>query len=288
MTENKPVIFIRHKLTCTDEILTDFWNKRLIALHYDDIESFDPMKYREDIRSKVTKAFNVFKECQEKGAIVAAVYSKINKKSILIGEIEKNTKIEFPKYDYQNKKLIFKTMQLCNAREIKYIDHPVLMATQPPFKAITHWTRIEEIVRHFYLNKELPDKVQSLSYGQLEVLCYEYLKRKNLIDSLLMPIGRNLLFVDIVGFNSNGNRISAQVTFADNKQKVRMKLKNLKESIHKTDKETELIFFAPQTEYIESIRSEFENIEIINIEDVYNFLKSDKTGMILIDSMLNR
>ena len=260
----------------------------MIAIHYENKESINPLDYSEEVRDKVTIALNIMKECQEKGAIIAAVYSIINKNKIIIGEIEKGTEINFTRYDHTDEDLIFKTMQLKNAREINYIDFPILMATHPRQSTIVHWRKIENVIRNIFQNNQLPDDVYSFSPGQLEIICYEYLKQKNLIYSLLMPIGRNLLYIDIVGINEKGQRIFAQVTYADNKQKVEEKLVKLKESIPETDKNTKLLFFAPPSDHIDSIKDDFENIEIIGIENVYDYLKSDENGKLMIDMMLNR
>jgi len=38
-------IFVRHNLSHTPKMLQTLWDRRLIALHYDDITSTDPKDY---------------------------------------------------------------------------------------------------------------------------------------------------------------------------------------------------------------------------------------------------
>ena len=291
MTENKPIFFVRHLFSSTDETLVDLWNRRKIAIHYDDVPSLEPKDYSKKNQKAATEMLNNFKECRDKGAIVVAIFRKINRNTVLLGEIEKGTKIEFPEYPYKNKKSILKTMQMKNVREYHFIKFPILSAALPRQGTMKHIRQAERIIRHLFENKQLPDTVYSLSPEQLEVLCYEYLKRRGKIESLLLPIGRNLIDVDIIGLNKDGNKISAQVTFAKEKAKVLDKFERLIDSIPKGDTNTELLFFAPENEYIDSIKYKYKNIDdenFVNIEDVYDYLKSDESGKLLIDTMLGR
>ncbi|MHA1185382.1 MAG: hypothetical protein ACTSSK_00690 [Candidatus Heimdallarchaeota archaeon] len=288
MTELKPVIFIRHILDSTEEILADFWNKRKIAIHYENLKSIDPKDYTKSNQNGVTKALNMFKECKEKGAIVVAIYRKFRRNTLLLGEIEKGTEIKFDEYDFNDEKVIFKTLQMKNVKELHFINYPILGAVLPRQGTITHIIQAEKVIRHLFHNDQLADTVYSLSPEQLEVICYEYLKRKEMIESLLLPIGRNLIDVDIIGINKVGNKISAQVTFAKDKVKVIDKFERLVDSIPKTDIKTKLLFFAPENKHINSIKEKYDNIEVVNIEDVFDFLKADKSGIILINNMLNR
>ncbi len=193
MTETKPVIFIRHKLSNRYDILTYLWDNRKIGIHYENVKSIDPKDYSESIQRGVKPALNRFKECREKGAIIVAVYRQLHRNKLLLGEIEEGTKIEYEELEYKNEKLIFKTMQLKNVEELHYIKYPILGAIQPRGSTIVNLRKYGKVIRQLFNEKELPDTVYSLAPEQLEVLCYEFLKRKDMIESLLLPIGRNHL-----------------------------------------------------------------------------------------------
>ena len=83
-----------------------------------------------------------------------------------------------------------------------------------------NWDKYRDVVEAAYESKALPAQVRSLSDGQLEVLCFEYLRDTGEFAYLLLPIGRTLAHVDVLGVNSQGDRVAAQVTFATDSQEL--------------------------------------------------------------------
>ncbi len=181
--------FIRHKLHCSKMILRDLWSKRLIAIHYDNIPSASYLDYEGPGRSAIRR---LSVACR--GALVGATYPIIEPSRILVGEIPKGSKIEVAIYG----DLIYKTVQLVNVLEVSYRDYPLLAAIQPR-GTITRWPSAEILVGAILGKGYVPWNVRSLDPSQLEILCYEFLRMKNLLLVLLLPIGRTLMDIDILG-----------------------------------------------------------------------------------------
>lgn len=248
-------IFIRHKLTSTPEILKEWWDKRIVALHYEDIPSTDP----EDYKSQGKKALRrLWKYCAT-GAIVGATYRDLKPSEMLIGEILPGSAVKITQYD----NLIYKTVQLENVQEISYRDFPLLSAIQPQ-GAITGWPSAQTYLEAILGKNPIPWSVHSLHPAQLEIICYEFLKMQGVIKALLMPIGRTLRDVDIYGLGENGKGVVAQVTHNTNRREIAQKIELLREFY---SEDSVLIFFGP-----EAARVELDQIKYISIEKVFDTL----------------
>lgn len=264
------VYFIRHKMGLPEnektlkKTLEKMWDAHVIAMDYESTTSVNPTGY-----SKAgEKALSLFKKFSAEGAIVAADYSIYDPTKMLIGIVEKGTHI-IEEFDGDKN---YKTMKLKDIREVKYLDYPVLSALRPRLTTITKWPSAKKQVKAALFEKPLDDEVTSLSPSQLEVICYEYLKHIGLIDSLLLPIGRTLPDIDIIGLDKSNNKVIAQVTFND--FNVKAKIDCLK--VHKSQ-DVNLYFFGfgkTKTPVSDT------NIRYIDIEDVYDYLKKYKRGML--------
>lgn len=269
-------VFVRHKMKSKPEILNELWSKRLIAVHFRDERSTDPQNYGSAGKKALTKLWGY---C-ESGAIVGADFREreIHDKDMLVGEIEPGSKIE-PK-EFGN--YIYKVVQLKNCREISYLEYPLLEAIQPRQVTISNWPSAKKYLESIFKNKKPPFEVQSLAPSQLEVICYEYLRMKGILEVLLLPIGRNLKDVDIVGINSKGEKIFAQVTHTYNSKEILKKIGRLK---HYESEGSHLIFFAPESQ----IQQNANNVKYISIEDVFESSTSNRNSVHhkMICSMLN-
>jgi len=268
--ENMNTVFIRHNFgqDCIISI-TKFWKKRIIAIHFNNIKSTNPNDYECAGRKALNK---LWKYCDE-GALVAATYRIITKSEIIIGEIKKGSIIKV--IEDQNQK--YKTVKLVNARIISLLDYPLLSAIQPRQTTLTNWKSAENLLNSIYFNKKKDLDVDSLNPSQLEVICYEYLKKKNILKSILLPIGRGLPDVDIFGFNNCFVKILAQVTHAKDKDAIKTKLEALKAYKRRNVK---LFFFCPYDAMIKD-----PVVNIIAIENVYDELSKDKYYGKYIDKM---
>jgi hypothetical protein len=259
-------VFIRHNPTTTDEILKDLWERCLIAIHYKNTTSINPDDYEGQGRYAIKRLLGY---C-ETGAVVGATFKKIKPNQILVGLIASGTQIIGT--DEYGPEYVYKTVQLVNTKVISYIDYPLLAAIQPRGATITGWPSGEKCLQSIMSQEAMEPEVDSLAPGQLEVLCYEYLRSMGIIKALLLPIGRTLLHVDIYGIDEDGNNVIAQVTHGRKQSDVDRKLKILKEY---TGRKANFIFFGPVR-----FRREIAEIKYISIEEVFSTLHSGEAGTI--------
>lgn len=243
-TKFKRIGFIRHYLTCTAEILEELYQKRIIAIHYDNIPSLDSNEYKESSGAKTS--FTRLEEFCQDGALIAADYQLIHPGKLIIGLIKKKSSIISIKMKYNSGSTIlseqtshserlekksgyfwYKTIQLIDTKIVNFWDYPVLKAILPPFQSVCNWNNAKKILPSLYLFDKLNWDVFSLSDSQLEILCYEYLLSESLLEALLLPIGRSLPEVDIVGFKLQHETIFAQVTFETSPKKIKSKIDKL-------------------------------------------------------------
>lgn len=269
-------LFIRHNMKrCTPEILNELWSKRQIGVHFGDNWSTKP----EDYDSAGKKALSrLWKYC-ESGAIVGADFKSIRPTSMLVGEIEPKSKVEPKKFgDY-----IYKIVQLKNTEEISYQDYLLLAAIQPRQTTITGWPSAQKYLESILGKEKIPWDVKSLHPSQLEVICYEYLRREKILYVLLMPIGRTLQDIDIFGINGQGKCVLAQVTNSTDPVKISEKIKKLESY---KSKGFILIFFGPESQEINN----YKDVEYISIEKVFYMLTLDLKSVYyeMIHKMLRR
>jgi len=163
---------------------------------------------------------------------------------------------------------IYKVVALRKARELSFVSNPLLAAIQPQQGTIMRWRMAEESVKAIFYRHPLPWNVHSLHPGQLEVMCYEFLRRRGIIHALLLPIGRSLLNVDVVGIDRRGRTILAQVTQAPDGAQVGEKLARLRS--YKGSR-ARLFFFGPQRLTIED-----RSVRYIALERVFAWLAHDE------------
>lgn len=201
------VLFIRHLIRCTTQTLQSMYDRRYFVLDYQPFGP-DPALYSETSAVNAIKRLNAF--CKS-GGWIAADYKDLRNGKILVGKVLPNTKVEM--LDYENYKG-YKGVLIVDAKEISLMDYPVLQSLMPRLGGIlTDYSKAKTALIAAYTDQPLPTAVYSLSTEQLETLCYEYMRINGLIDHLLLPIGRTLRDVDIIGIDSEGNTIAAQVTF---------------------------------------------------------------------------
>lgn len=252
-------IFIRHKLGSTPAILEDLWSKRRIAVRYANIRSANPDDYENPGRNALKR---LWKYC-DSSAIVGATFRKIRPTQMVVGVIEKGSRVEWT--DEYGDDFIYKVVQLKNTQVISYYDYPLLAAIQPRLATVTGWPSAQKYLQAILDNERIPLDVKSLAPSQLEVICYEFLRMKGTIKALLLPIGRALPDVDIYGVGNEGE-IIAQVTHSTNHAKVKSKLNQLREY---ESTSTNLIFFGP-----EHCRIDDSAVQYIAIEEVFDSLFS--------------
>jgi hypothetical protein len=261
-------IFIRHNIGSTPDVIKQLWEGKYIALHYENKCDTNPSAYTEKAAQNSIK--RLIKHSKN-GAYVGAVYKGNEyKDKILIGQISKGTQIQgkiFKDTNAPEKKFHYKVVKLINTQEVSIIDYPVLASIQPRRITIGEWKLAKGVVEAIVKNVKPPFNVNSMHYGQLEVICYEYLKQKDIIANLLSPIGRTMVDIDILGIDKNGKKLAAQVTFFDEK-KASDKINRLQ-----TFSGNAILYF------FGDVKTQLkDNVQFIDIKDIFSFLSQTKNS----------
>lgn len=262
MSEPMKVFYIRHNWKNRDDydrITKELFDNKRIGVHFKDTgheNAFNAKCYK-DNRAGVV-AINYLKECNENpSCLIVAFYKGIDK--ILIGKPERGSK-ECRKIN--NKEI--KTLDLTQTREITISDfaHPFLIA--PPFSTFVHWSWGEKAVNTFYSNKEKIIQPEMLSPWHWEILCEEYLRRKNDLNMKLYHTGKSMKSFDIVGLDKNNNMIIAQVKCSANKIQIE-----------------EFFDLASKFHNAKSLFFTFKEVgdfrdNVIDLDDVFNFFITER------------
>jgi len=203
---------------------------------------------------------------------------------MLIGKICPESRKDYLHRKINGEELIYKTVQLDKAKEISYLNHPILMV-QPRRGTISMWKREKRLLAIFN-GEELPRQLDSLDPSQMEILCHEYLRLEITPENirlkyLLMPIGRTLPNIDIIGIGFNGKKIYCQVTYERNEKEAIKKLESLKNS----SEDGTLIFFGLKK--FERLKVKYSGIIYKSIEDVFKEMDENPVGSEIISNMLN-
>jgi hypothetical protein len=272
-------VFVRHRFRHRQELLEALWKKRLIAVMYRNIESTDPKDYDGVGKQALTR----MRSYCESGAIVGADYRLIRPSSMLIGRIRKGSEIRiFPFVDpTTRKRQFYKVIKLKRVKEVSFVDVPLLRAIQPQQGTITRWPSAQDVLESIIHRRPLAMQVSSLDPGQLEVLCFEYLRQRRILRKLVLPIGRNLYDIDIVGITGMNKMIFAQVTHSRNHSKIEDKLRRLNGYARHS---VELYFFGPDNHPVTT-----KGITFISIEKVFERLAARPSTLSfkMIHRMLN-
>jgi len=244
--------YIRHKLD-NEKLNEKLFNKKKIAIAFENKESINPEDYGTSGKSALTI---LLKFC-EKGFIIAADYPTINAASLYLGEIKAGSQIQLENIEGY----WYKIVQLENVKEIPFNKYKILNTIRPIRSTISRWPKAYKILQCIYEDKPLPEEVTSLTSGELEVICSEYLKVFGVIIAPLLKVGGTQPKIDIAGIGIEGKNVYAQVSFTDNKKKIENKI-DLLQSFESED--SILIYFGPK-----AMNEIFEGITYIAIEDVF-------------------
>ena len=200
-----------------------------MAIHYPsvlggddsiDTESLDPRDY--DVAGK--RAMNALINVSENGGYIFAVYE--HEDNYKIGFIEPNTEIEIITGDYGNKNGLqprvakLKALKFQESKILNSIDAISLTCVQPRQGTLCIWHKVKKRVENIFNDVDAEMTIDDLTPDLQEVLCSEFLRLgidSNLpkIASMLTPVGRTMIDVDIVGLTREGKRVLVQVTYGD-------------------------------------------------------------------------
>jgi hypothetical protein len=204
------------------------WNERRIAIHYPwdrygdkttDSRSLDPNDYS----GSAQRAVRTLAALAQNGGYVCGEH--YGRTSSMLGSITPGSTIELFRGKwgnrYKGRTAILKTP----AEDVKLVDpleYAVLAVDRPRQGTIMRWHLGKKTVQNLVESRRSKPQLSDLSPRQQEILCSEFLrlpdsKSRGLprLAHLLLPTGRTMRDIDIIGIDMNGKRVIAQVTFGD-------------------------------------------------------------------------
>ncbi|MDV6326889.1 hypothetical protein Q5L94_02395 [Idiomarina sp. Sol25] len=225
--------FIRHSsaLAIDKATMDELWQQDRVAIHYPvdnsgnfgdfDSESLDPDDYSGSAKSNLQR----FKDLARHGGYVFAAYR--GKPGGKVGVVEPGSSVEIHRGKWKRKgdlparEAILKSIKLNNkkARELNAGQAISLTAVQPRQGTFCQWhkvgSRVADLVEG---NKTIV--LGSLTPDLQEVMCMEYMRTQKAAENGLpqleytvMPVGRTMKDIDILGVDKHGKMVSVQVTF---------------------------------------------------------------------------
>jgi len=221
--------FCRHSsdLDIDDETFNILWKDNLMAIHYPeslegwndlyDCDSLNPNDYPKSAKSALNTLLKISKE----GGYVFATYE--NQKDYKIGYVKPDTDITLvhgkwgDKYDYKDRVAKLKCLKFSKSMILNPVEALSLTCAQPRQGTICQWHKVGNRVSNIFNNVNENIKLSDLTPDLQEVLCSEFLRSGRdsslpTLSSLLMPVGRTMKDVDILGLSEN-KRILIQVTY---------------------------------------------------------------------------
>ena len=149
--------------------------------------------------------------------------------------------------------------------ELTAIQRAIFLVGAPRRATISRWniigSRLEDLVK-----KRKCKDWGSLQPSEQETICQEYLRAKHGLKYLIVPFGRSLEDLDVIGIDGSGHPIAAQVTFSDAVSKLEKKAKVL--DAYKGS----LFFFSPNSAHISTLKNTFPQICFVSTDRVWQWL----------------
>lgn len=234
--------FIRHSsaLDVDSKTLEALWTEDKIAIHYphDNSGNFDngdsgsliPSDYTGHARSALQRLHDLARN----GGYVFATYR--GKPGGKVGYVSPNSSVKpfrgswGGKNGLQGREARLKALQLSQVRNLAAEEAIFLTAVQPRQGTFCQWRKVGQRVMTL-VTGDPPVGLGSLTPDLQEVMCMEYLRTEEartrglpVLRHTLMPVGRTMKDIDILGVSETGKIISAQVTFkylSDSDSKLR-------------------------------------------------------------------
>lgn len=239
------------------------WENDKIAIFFPDV-SYRALKEVEDKVSLnendyefqgATRALRAFKEMNNNGGYIWAEFR--NRRGIKVGKIVPNsfeiyeTKWAPNKFPYERTAKL-KTLQI-DRKSVKIIAPSQAMslrAARPRQGTITRWPSAKNRLESLVEGIPLEERWDSLSPPMQETVCSEYLRKPDfaecpVLERLLLPVGRTLKDVDILGYAIDKKMLFAQVTYSKKEEAV-TKIHDLEAY---GDSNSHLVFFCDCEEF---------------------------------------
>lgn len=219
--------FIRHtsRLDVNRETRERLWEERLIAIHYpefvdgrheQDNRSLNPDDHQRDGRNILRR----FIALGRTGGYVCGEYHPFE--GCLIGVVEPGTSVrpfEGCWGTEPTRIAVLKTLPLVRVRHVPTSAAAPIMVARPRQGTFCEWRKAGNAIQRLVEGTSAQPSLDDLAASQQEVLCAEYLRSTLAVEvglprlaHLLVPVGRTLRHVDIMGIAEDGRPIYAQVT----------------------------------------------------------------------------
>lgn len=144
----------------------------------------------------------------------------------MLGFVRPRSKIELfegkwgRKNDRQGRMAVLKTLRLTKVRLVNPLDSAVLLVGRPRQGTIMRWPLAGRTVENLVEGRRIKPQLSNLAYRQQEILCCEFLRLPDAaslglprLAHLVLPPGRTMRDIDIIGIANDGRALLAQVTF---------------------------------------------------------------------------
>lgn len=282
MTASLRTFFVRHtrKLDIDQATRDWLWKNGHIAVHYpfddkgdsnQDSESLNP----EDYSGRAKSAIWYINTLASSGGYVCADY--FGHADVLVGKVQPRSKVEIHRGKWGDligmpgREAVLKTVKLSCIQEISPASCAPIMAARPRQGTIMYWHKAGSAIQRIVERESHEIALADLSPDHQEVLCSEYLRQEYLplslprLSKLLLPIGRTMKDLDILGLSCDGERICAQVTFSP-LSSIEGKMKKLLEY---SGERTVLIMFCD-----DDARSEVNGVHIVPLRMVFDWMQN--------------
>ncbi|MEW6658057.1 MAG: hypothetical protein AB1424_05315 [Thermodesulfobacteriota bacterium] len=279
--------FIRHTidLDIDQETRDRLWRERLVAVHYPkdyknilgdvDNESLNP----EDYIGKARTAIRYINELAKSGGYVWAEY--FGRDCVLVGKVPPGSHVKLLRgrwgslHGLDGREAVLKTVKLSQVIEVLPATCAALMAARPRQGTIMHWPKAKRAIERLVEGITEQITLDDLSPDHQEVICNEYLRQERLphgipsLSKLLLPIGRTMKDLDLLGLASDDKLICAQVTYS-RIEEIGHKMERLKAY---AGSDTYLLMFCSATEVANK-----DGVHIIPLEWVFDWVNTSEWG----------
>lgn len=222
--------FARHgsKLDIDEDTYQRLWEDDIIAIHYpwtkndsheSDSESIDPQDYEGTAKS----AIKALHEMAENGGYVCAVYDPFP--GCKVGFVEPGSSVELfrgtwgDKNDRRGQEAVLKSVKLSEAKNLGETESIKLLSGRPRQGTFCRWHKASGRVEALVEENEWFTSIDRLGTARQEVLCSEILRLESIerfgvpqVQAFVLPVGRTLKDIDILGIDEEGDHVIAQVT----------------------------------------------------------------------------
>lgn len=217
-------------LAIDDAMYERMWNEHLIGIHYPDVNGKQlakdtPCLHPDRYTSRSAKgALRAIIELAENGGYVCAVYDPFDE--IKLGCVKPGQKIALLEGKWRpeveaNRVAVMKVLNLSRTLTLNRLESTALLAGRPEQGTFCRWSKIGKRVENLVEGKGNKIDLDDLTPDLQEVMWAEFLRSELAvseglprIESLLLPVGRTLAHVNILGIDAGGNKIVVQVTYA--------------------------------------------------------------------------